>query len=73
MGGVCYTMQPGTVEVALRNVGTIRDFADAARTAAGAAVLTRRPGLGETRGQLEVATDTTGVAGGVEPSEPTNG
>ena len=29
MGGVCYTMQPGTVEVALRNVGTIRDFADA--------------------------------------------
>jgi len=29
MAGVCYTMQPGTVEVALRNVGTIRDFADA--------------------------------------------
>ena len=24
---VCYTMQPGIVEVALRNVGSIRDFA----------------------------------------------
>jgi hypothetical protein len=29
MSGVCYTMRPGTVEVALRNRGTIRDFADA--------------------------------------------
>ncbi len=27
MAGVCYTMQPGIVEVALRNVGSIRDFA----------------------------------------------
>ena len=44
-----------------------------ARTAAVAAVLTRRPGLGGSRGQLEVDTDTTGVAGGVEPNEPTNG
>lgn len=26
MGGICHTMQPGIVEVALRNVGTIRDF-----------------------------------------------
>ena len=29
MGGVCYTMQPGTVAVAIRNAGTIRDFAGA--------------------------------------------
>jgi hypothetical protein len=29
MGGICYSMQPGTVEVAIRNKGTIRDFADA--------------------------------------------
>ena len=28
MAGVCHTMQPGIVEVALRNVGSIRDFAD---------------------------------------------
>ena len=27
MGGVCHTMQPGVVEVAFRNVGSIRDFA----------------------------------------------
>jgi hypothetical protein len=27
MGGVCHTMQPGIVEVALRHVGSIRDFA----------------------------------------------
>ena len=26
MSGICYTMRPGTVEVALRNVGSIRDF-----------------------------------------------
>jgi hypothetical protein len=26
MAGVCHTMQPGVVEVALRNVGSIRDF-----------------------------------------------
>jgi hypothetical protein len=26
MGGICHTMQPGIVEVALRNVGSIRDF-----------------------------------------------
>ena len=29
MAGVCYTMQPGVVEVALRHVGSIRDFARA--------------------------------------------
>ena len=29
MAGVCYTMQPGVVEVAFRHVGSIRDFADA--------------------------------------------
>ena len=29
MGAVCYTMQPGVVEVALRHVGSIRDFARA--------------------------------------------
>jgi hypothetical protein len=27
MAGICHTMQPGTVEVALRHVGSIRDFA----------------------------------------------
>jgi hypothetical protein len=27
MAGVCHTMQPGVAEVALRNVGSIRDFA----------------------------------------------
>jgi hypothetical protein len=27
MGGVCYTMQPGVVDVAFRHVGSIRDFA----------------------------------------------
>ncbi len=27
MAGVCHTMQPGVIEVALRNVGSIRDFA----------------------------------------------
>src|SRR5262249_28548931 len=27
MPGICHTMQPGTVDVALRNVGSIRDFA----------------------------------------------
>jgi hypothetical protein len=27
MAGICYTMQPGTVEIALRHVGSIRDFA----------------------------------------------
>ncbi len=27
MAGVCHTMQPGVVEIALRNVGSIRDFA----------------------------------------------
>ena len=27
MTGVCYTMQPGVVEVAFRHVGSIRDFA----------------------------------------------
>jgi hypothetical protein len=27
MAGVCHTMQPGVVEVALRHVGSIRDFA----------------------------------------------
>jgi hypothetical protein len=26
MGGICHTMQPGIIEVALRNVGSIRDF-----------------------------------------------
>ncbi len=26
MAGICHTMQPGTVEVALRHVGSIRDF-----------------------------------------------
>ncbi|MGQ0825986.1 MAG: DUF2889 domain-containing protein [Actinomycetota bacterium] len=26
MGGICHTMQPGTVDVALRHVGSIRDF-----------------------------------------------
>src|SRR3954468_13243135 len=26
MAGICHTMQPGVVEVALRNVGSIRDF-----------------------------------------------
>jgi hypothetical protein len=25
--GICHTMQPGIVEVAIRNVGSIRDFA----------------------------------------------
>jgi hypothetical protein len=29
MSGICYTMQPGMVEVALRNRGSIRDFAGA--------------------------------------------
>jgi hypothetical protein len=29
MAGVCHTMQPGVVEVALRHVGSIRDFAAA--------------------------------------------
>jgi hypothetical protein len=29
MSGICHTMQPGIVEVAIRNKGTIRDFADA--------------------------------------------
>src|SRR3954468_5849146 len=29
MAGVCHTMQPGVVEVALRHVGSIRDFARA--------------------------------------------
>jgi hypothetical protein len=27
MSGICHTMQPGVVEVAIRNVGSIRDFA----------------------------------------------
>ncbi len=27
MAGVCHSMQPGIVEVALRHVGSIRDFA----------------------------------------------
>ena len=27
MAGVCHTMQPGVIEVALRHVGSIRDFA----------------------------------------------
>ncbi len=29
MAGVCHSMQPGTIEVALRHVGSIRDFASA--------------------------------------------
>ncbi len=29
MAGICHTMQPGVIEVALRNVGSIRDFATA--------------------------------------------
>jgi DUF2889 family protein len=29
MAGICHTMQPGTVEVAFRHVGSIRDFARA--------------------------------------------
>jgi hypothetical protein len=28
MAGVCHTMQPGVIEVALRNKGSIRDFSD---------------------------------------------
>jgi hypothetical protein len=27
MAGICYTMQPGVIKVAIRNVGSIRDFA----------------------------------------------
>jgi hypothetical protein len=27
MAGICHTMQPGVIEVAFRNVGSIRDFA----------------------------------------------
>ncbi|MDQ1434901.1 MAG: hypothetical protein QOF59_1717, partial [Actinomycetota bacterium] len=27
MAGVCHTMQPGVVDIALRHVGSIRDFA----------------------------------------------
>ncbi len=30
MAGVCHSMQPGVIEVALRHVGSIRDFADRA-------------------------------------------
>jgi hypothetical protein len=28
MAGICHTMQPGVVEVALRHVGSIRDFSE---------------------------------------------
>ena len=35
MAGVCHTMQPGVVEVALRHVGSIRDFARAIPTGSG--------------------------------------
>jgi len=37
MAGICHTMQPGSVEVALRHVGSIRDFSRAPE----------RPRLGE--------------------------
>ena len=47
MAGICHTMQPAVVHVALRNVGTIRDFArDPARPAARLTLTPSRPRSG---------------------------